>query len=510
MASVADTRPAAPPARPVWRLRAMNWHQALAIVGGAALLLWGISGLLHITMSSFGPQSAVFLPPQRGLDLSTARPLHDTLAAAGIRNAAAIKIVVGEQENLLQVTETADAPRRYFRLADGTELPGEDARHAAFLARHYAGLPDTPILGVERITEFSDAYPSVNRLLPAWLVRFDRPDGLAYYIHTETGAVASVVDSRKALIQQLFQTLHSWNWLKGKTEWLRVLIIGVLVGSLFSLVVSGISMLVLIRRRASGRRLWHRRAGLVLAVPLLFFSASGLYHLVQNGWATPTRTLRLSPPLRVPESGYPLTRAWRALAEGRQITGVSLVQTQEGRTLYRLSLAMNAASAPRDAGAIRNARFQGAPTSLPPLYLDALTGRAWAPGDREMAMQLGGRFTGLDRSHVREARLITGFGPGYDFRNKRLPVWALDYGPPLNATLFVDPATGVLADRTANSQKIENWSFSLLHKWNMLRPFGMIAQNAIIATMVLACLTFMAGIGLSIRSQRKRPVKRAR
>jgi hypothetical protein len=100
--------------------------------------------------------------------------------------------------------------------------------------------------------------------------------------------------------------------------------------------------------------------------------------------------------------------------------------------------------------------------------------------------------------------LVTRFGPDYDFRNKRLPVWRIDYGAPVNATLFVDTATGVLADRTENWQKPERYLFSFIHKWNFLFPIGKVGLNAVVGSFMLALLGFMAGIGLYWDWRRRR------
>ncbi|MFN3370647.1 MAG: PepSY domain-containing protein [Sphingomonadaceae bacterium] len=501
------THALAPPARrPALRALAIRWHQALALLGGLALLLWGGSGLLHPIISTFGPQQAVFLPPERPIDLSGIRPIPETLAAAGIAEARAIRIAPGPSSALLQVTTDPDRPRRWFRLEDGAELPGHDRAQAIFLARHWMALPDTPVRSVTWVDRFSADYPAVNRLLPVWLVTFDRPDNLAVRIHTETGAVAAVTNGWKTTLQRAFQWLHSWSFLPREAEWVRILLIALLVGALLALVVTGTAMLALIRRtrRAPGRRGWHRIAGYALALPLLMFSTSGLFHLVQNGWAEPTRTLTLSPPLRLAPDDFGLHEQWATITDGLAVTGVSLVEAADGTRLYRIALAPDRSGAPATPQAIRNARFDGVQPTGSALYLDARTGLPWAPGDRELALQLGERFTGVPRSAIRHAELVTRFGPAYDFRNKRLPVWRLDYGPPVNATLFVDTATGVLADRTPDSAKAERWSFSMLHKWNFLFPLGRQAQNAIVSAAVLLSIGLMAGIGLSMELKRRR------
>lgn len=509
--SVLDS-PSAAARAPRWRLLAIRWHQLLALAGGIALLLWGGSGLLHPIMTSFGPQQATLVPPARPISMTGTRPIGAILADAGIREAAAVKLVVGETGNLLQVTGDQDAPRRYFRLADGAELPGHDRVHAIWLARHYAGLPDTPVRRVTFVTGFSADYPAVNRLLPVWRVEFDRPDRLALHIYTETNAVAAVGNAWKDSVQRWFQWVHTWSFLPREAEWVRVTLIAALVGALLALIATGTAMLVLIRRRtrAPGARGWHRIAGYALAVPLLMFAASGLFHLIQNGWDRPTRVLTLSPPVRVPASGLVLSETWAEAAAGLPVTGVSLVQTADGTLLYRLALAPARRDAPGSADAIRNARFDGVAPTGPALYLVAATGAPWVPGDRELALQLGERFTGAGRDSIRSARLITRFGPLYDFRNKRLPVWQLDYGPPVNATIFVDTATGVLADRLADSAKPERWSFSMLHKWNFLFPLGRQAQNLIISATVLLGMALMAALGLQMDLKRRRARQRRR
>ena len=88
-------------------------------------------------------------------------------------------------------------------------------------------------------------------------------------------------------------------------------------------------------------------------------------------------------------------------------------------------------------------------------------------------------------SAVTGVELVTRFSHEYDFRNKRLPVWRIDYGAPVNATLFVDTATGVLADRTENWQKPERYIFSFIHKWNFLFPIGRVGLNVVVDVFVM-------------------------
>lgn len=482
-----------------WIRWASGKHKWLALFGGIALLLWGGSGLLHPLMVTFGPQQAVFYPPQRPLDMAGTIPVHDILSRAGIQTAAAVKVIVARDENLLQVTEEQMVPRRYFRLTDGTELPEYDPQQAEFLARHYLKVDD-PIRSITFQTEFDAAYSWVNRLLPVYRVSLERDDNLSIYIYTETGAAAGLGNSFKNTVQAAFGAIHTWDWFPAQADWARVVLIGLLVGSLFAIGVTGVMLLVLIRRkkRAPGSRGWHRIAGYVLALPVLMYSSSGLYHLIQSAMDKPGRVLSLSPSLDLAGVSFPLPDQWAELSQGLNVNALSIVETAEGQFLYRLGLAPDRRGGPATASEIRNARFDGVETTGPAVYVDAMSGEVWPEGDRALALQLAARFTGATPDQVKAARLVTRFGPGYDFRNKRLPVWQIDYADPIGMTVFVDTATGVLADRTLDAQKPERFSFSFIHKWNFLMPLGRNVQNIVVSAIVALCLILMAGLGLQM------------
>lgn len=483
------------------KISVLKLHRALALFGFAAMLLWGASGLLHPWLTTFGVQQAVFAPPQRALNLNQAWPFQQLLRQTGIEQAQSVRLAVGESANLLQVTESQFAPRRYFDLNTGLELPNHDPVYAAFLARHYLNAPYAEIAKVERIETFSNDYPSVNRLLPVYRVQFDRPDGLNAYVYTETASLAAVSDNTKHRVQTAFQWLHTWSWMPKAAETPRVLLIAMLVGVLFTMACSGLAMLVLIRRkvRTAGAKGWHRIAGYALVVPVLMFSFSGVYHVVQHGWPEEQSKLAMRPAIQLQNLDFAIHSSWAEITRDLQVTGLSLVANQNGELLYRLALPNPKNGLPDNAQAIRTARFDGVQPTGPAVYLNAKTGILWQDGDREMAHQLAQLHTGLPREAVLQASLVTRFGGDYDFRNKRLPVWKFEYGAPLNASVFVDTATGVLADITLNSAKPEIWSFSMLHKWSFLGGLGRNVQNIVMCVVVVLAMVMMAGFGLRSR-----------
>lgn len=505
-------------------------HQWLGLIGGISLLVWGLSGLTHIAMVLFGPQQAAFMPPAASVALEGARPIAETLAKAGITEAVAVKTVPAPGGGVLwQVTPAADGARRYFRPADGSEVTGGDRAQAEFLTRHYLAT-DRAISSAKLQTEFDADYPWVNRLLPVWKLEFAGEDGLTAYVHTETSSLAAVNNTTKTRLQSVFRALHTWEWVPPGRDWLRVVVIALMVGSLLALGLTGIAMLVTVRRkkRLPGARGWHRMAGYALALPLIMLSASGIYHLIQSALVPPVSQLKMGKPVNVASGKWPVEADWALIAKGRDIASVALVEGAEGQPIYRVGLAPKGpmgggehdhdpakvaadhgmtghdhaammaaqAKAPTTDAEIREARFAGIKPDGPAIYLDAATGNVVNSGDKDLALAIARRFTGAPDSKVTGVQLVTRFSHEYDFRNKRLPVWRVDYGEPVSASLFVDTGAGVLVDRVADGEKPERLVFSFIHKWNFLFPVGRLAQNVIVGMFAIALIGFMAVLGL--------------
>lgn len=93
------------------------------------------------------------------------------------------------------------------------------------------------------------------------------------------------------------------------------------------------------------------------------------------------------------------------------------------------------------------------------------------------------------------SQLITRFGPNYDFRNKRLPVWQIEFADEAQTQVFIDPTTSALVEQNQRIDRAERWSFSLLHKWNHITPLtGRFQRDVLIVVTLIACL-IMGGFG---------------
>jgi hypothetical protein len=100
-----------------------------------------------------------------------------------------------------------------------------------------------------------------------------------------------------------------------------------------------------------------------------------------------------------------------------------------------------------------------------------------------------------------DVALVTRFGDGYGFINKRLPVWRVD-AP--NGPVFVDIREGLIAAAPQETwlTRLEGWTFDNLHKWEFLNPLG--RRNRDYATMTAtAIVVFTSLIGVALLLRRR-------
>lgn len=479
----------------------VKWHRLLGLLGALALFIFGLSGATHPIMAWTGPQAAKFFPPSITLKADDVRYLPRVLKQNKIAKAKAIKVVPSEQGPLLQITEEESAPRRYFNLKSGVELPNHDLKQAEWLARYYTGLNETPISQVSFQTEFSDAYPWVNRLLPVYKISFASQDNLEVYIYTELSALANISNDWKLSLQRVFGLFHTWNWLNDNDK-ARVIIMAVFLAALLGMTLTGFAMILLFKKRKiadPGRRA-HRWLAYCIWLPLFALSASGTYHLLQHAYAENHRGLRLGTELSL--SGAKLPNELPAINkfEGTKLNGLSLISGSEGILVYRVGLSV----AQPDQNVDRAGRFEGRPTESSAKYVFLDTGLEWTnSAEREMAAFYAHKHLDLHPADLSSIHMITSFGPTYDFRNKRLPVLQLDYKTPRQDRVFVDPVTGSVVDHLVKTERLEALSFSFLHKWNFLVPLiGREARDVLIV-LLLALAIISAGFGIKMSFKKK-------
>jgi hypothetical protein len=483
--------------------KGLRLHRLLLWFAGAALLLFVLSALTHPLMIWTGPRAASFFPPQVKIDSETAKVLPDILAENNIETAAIVKVVAGETGPLFQISPTLNGDRRYFDPATRTELPDHDERQAVWLARYYSGLTDTPIRKIDIKTEFDSSYPPVNRLLPVYVIQFDTPDRKTLYIHTETSAMASYSNSWKATLQYIFQILHTWSWLDD-VETLRLVAMSLMLLSILGMAITGIALLLLMKQRKIRQksRRFHRLIAYAIALPLLASCLSGSLHLYWSSFNPDSRDKRLSPELALAEIETSKGTDWLARYKDIYFNAISLIEGPDGAYFYRLGIP----AAQADTVVSRRQHFDGTPLEKSAIYVAVNTHGDAPLNDREMAVHYARTLLHKEKNISADASLITRFGPKYDFRNKRLPVWKVVFADAPEDILYIDPISGLLVDRMTSTSLFERYVFSWAHKWDFLVPLTGRPGRDILVFLFLFSLVLLAGMGIYLhRKSASRP-----
>lgn len=479
---------------------ARHWHRLLLWPAMLALFVFVLSGLTHPLLTWTGPQAEQSMPPQAPFEAAQAAGIHSVLQRYKIAQADIVKLVPTARGNLLQVTQEASAPRRYFQLDSGNELENFDQEQAQWLARHYTGLDDVEIIDVKLKTAFDDEYPWVNRLLPVYQVSFAGEQALRVNVHTETGALADISNEYKRNVQKIFQHLHTFRFLEA-TGHGRVILMMLLLCSLLATVTAGATLLYSIKRRripASGRR-WHRWLAHGVWIPLFAFSSSGIYHLLYQHTANNVRGLQLAPPLSLHSNNLSADFSWLDSLQELPLNSISLVAIPAGTLYYRVSFPAGIRDQPATG---RNARFDGIATEMIALYINAHTGQQDTMNDAQYTRSLAKEFLQLDDRSLDAGTVVTHFGPDYDFRNKRLPAWQFETSNATRDNIFIDPATGALIDRVPQAARYESLSFSVLHKWNFLTHSLGREKRDVLMVFVLSLSLVLAILGFHLRKAR--------
>lgn len=448
--------------------RASRLHRALAWFSLCLLAAWVLSGLTHPLMSLLGPKAVQMRAPV--LEFEAAQLAEGLGALEAFRGQARVLRTVPTPGGVAwQATDATDLPRRYLGLG-GEAVPQDDRALAEWLMRHYTGATEA-VAEAELLTDFDADYPWVNRLLPVWRLRLDRPDGLTAYIHTETGAMTTLGDARRRVLQRVFRTVHTLDPLRGM-EPVRLALIGAAMAVLLAAALAGVLMWALRRpvASASPARRWHRRLALWVALPLLLMASTGLVHLIATAGEAPPRGLAL--PEALPALGLP---DGLPLAPDTPLRAAGVVMGPESRPVLWVT-----------------------PVSGPPRQFSVDPSGRWNEIDIEaLAQAVAARWApaGAD-APVK----LTHFSPDYDFRNRRLPAWQVRDAD--GAWISVDHATGQRLDRVGAARRVEGWVFSVGHKWQPLSHWVGPAWRDLVQALLLLLGVAVGVLGIRLRRRR--------
>jgi hypothetical protein len=430
-------------------MSARRLHRSLAPIAGAFAILWALSGALHPLMTYTAPRPAQQAPPVERIAATGAlSPVHSGRAGmARLAPTTSGFVLLLRDEGRIRAVD----PK--------TGEPAEAALHERLttLARHYAALPDAPVVSITPVRRFDAQYPAINRLLPVYRVTFAAKGGLAVYIDPMTDRLATVSDTRRRTLLFVFSNIHRLEFLSF-LEPIRVMAVLALAGAFLAAVGAGVLQAIRPGARR-GARAVHRAFALTAAPFALLFAGTGLAHLLLVTVAKP-------PPA-------PARFDAAMLSAAPQVEGSLLT----------------AAAGPDGAPVWRLARPEGA------LYFDA-AGLAAPMDDAARARRIAAAHGEADVAVIHQ------FTDEYGFASKRLPVIrvATPEGP-----VFVDPAEALIAQEVRGVRaRLDAFVLLKAHKFGMLDALGRLPRDlaaAVAAFMVAAAA--LAGLLLLRRAQRR-------
>ena len=479
---------------------AQLWHQRLTWPAALAMLLFVISGISHPIMVWTGPQQTAFFPPKQSFESSQVAAMMNILEQNHIAEASLVKLVPAQDKVLLQVTGDLQQPRDYYDLNSAQLLTDYDQQQAKWLASYYTGRGIDDIKTVAYKTDFDLEYPAVNRQLPVWRVDFIGEDNLTAYIHTETLTVAAINNDWKRGLQWLFQVLHTQNALQ-EIPWLQFTVMNLLMTVLMFFAVMGVILIFALPKRkkiTNKSRRWHRRLSLIIYVPLLMLLISGFYHLWFSYLDTDAREQRLLPSLSLTQLTGASDSFKSAMDSYRDkpLDQVSLIANKKGELFARLSVPNGEAGK----AIAREQRFAGKGQEKKAVYIPFNTDSRL--DDRGFVKEVAAYYLPANADII-TIEPITFFGAGYDFRNKRLPVWQVDTQA---QRIFIDAKTGILVDQIKAAGRYESLSFQMLHKWNWLVPITGRFVRDIMIIIVLALVTVALCYGIALKLKRRKRI----
>ena len=521
-----------------------KWHRICSLIIAVPVLLWATSGFMHPIMTNLRPAVKTQGIPVATIDSSKIRlTLQQVLKQNRIDSIYSARLVHIDTNWFYQVKTSRNYELKYISVKNGNILIKGDWLYAQYIARLFLEsgpgkknkLPaiETPMsmtMGGEMdccgeaastvlnnktgapieyaslVTKFDEEYKPIYCLLPVYKVQFKRDDNIRLYVETGQDRFAVAVDRNRAAFTKFFDLIHTWGWLHflGKG---RLLVVMLLAGLGFFTALMGLYIFFSTKsKRIKGNSLVkarrnHRYTAVIASVFTLMFTFSGCYQAlseftgpekqvisVQRGFASSAIDLDLNKLHNIVKK--PITNIGIIEMDGKTYWQVYI---QSGKKSHKSKDLMKDMSA--DAEVVT--------------YINVADYSVLPNGDELYAKSLATQLSGHSSKEIISAELITAFTDEYNFTDKRLPVWKVNYSFNHKERLYVETSTGVLAKNTNDIELAEGYSFALFHKHHYMDFAGKTTRD--ISTMIAAALQIMlVVIGLVFYFKwRKRKVNRS-
>lgn len=465
------------------------WHQRIGIAACLILFSWSFSGFLHPIMSWTQPRPVQMFYKMDALDTDKfGISPSDALRQNKIENFSRFNTVSFGGESFYQIETTKNEPLVYLNTKTGTKLENGDEKFAEYLARFYLGDDTSKIKQINYLTAFSGKYTWTNRLLPAYEVAFDRPDGMTAYIETSGARLATLNNTRKLWFQWFFVNMHNFemfNLIQPVAIALKMIFMTIV----FSTALSGALIYGLFWKRfkplngnttnRSLLRKWHRTIGICLSLMALSISFSGGFHAFEKRNKDIAKVVQTENTFATNQLKISLAEA---LAKAENPMAVTVVKVGE-TPFYRI-----------------------AQVNQKSVLVNAETAGIESNGEVKLARSIANSLSGLTDADIVSVTQIKGFNDEYNFLDKRLPIVKVQYDRDSDARYYVETTSGVLSSKVDNIKAVEGVSFSFLHKWEALGSvIGKTTRDILLMVFAFGNMTVTTlGVWLFILGRKKK------
>nr|WP_315188262.1 PepSY-associated TM helix domain-containing protein [uncultured Flavobacterium sp.] len=493
-----------------------KWHRVIGLITIIPVIFWTLSGLMHPFMAHFfKPEIAHEKLEQQTIDKNQLQfSIQEVLQKNELTQFKNFRIVTFNNKTYYQL-KTIIGELWYFDASTAEKLENGDQKYAEWLSRYFLDDQKSTIKKSEIVTEFTSEYKYVNRYLPVYKLSFDRPDTMEVYVETSSGKLATYNPASRQWFIWFFDTFHNWSFIDAiSNNSIRIITMIFLLSIIGFSALSGILIYGLLWKQfkrtdsvqpKKGLRKYHRQIGIWVSLFTLTFAFSGAYHATTK-WEPYTLSQMVYEPTfetkEIPIANNILNLDWN------RFQNISII-TLNDTIYYRCQLIQKQKykTSKSDSNTKWNKKEDKKSEII---YINTAANQITSNIDLQYAEYLANYFTGgapqeaccemiessdhepqpdLENVKLLESKIITDFeSREYGFVNKRLPVIKLTYDTPEKTTYFIETSTSRLAAIINNSDKVEGYSFAILHKFLFMDWAG---KNIRDLTMVLAALTIL-------------------
>ncbi len=478
-----------------------KWHKIIGLITIIPVIFWCLSGLMHPFLAHwFKPQIAhEFIVPKPLQQDDFKLTLKEVLTKNNIQEFKNCRLVEFKNSIYYQVKSTS-GDWQYFNAKTGVLLHDGDIKYAEHLARYFLADSTSSIKSIAQVTEFSQQYKYINRLLPVWKVSFERSDAMDVYIETPYSRLGTYNPTSRKVFLWVFDNFHNWTFLSTISN--NTLKIAIMLIFLSIIVISSLSGIVIYgfmwskfkkpdpENKKGVLKKYHRQIGISVAFVLLTFAFSGGYHA----------TRKLEPNV-LPQMVYETT------FETNELNDSLLSKQLDWNRLINLSIVKADTSINYQ---VFYSETENEPSQT--IYFNATNYDEWKNGDSEYAIYLSKVFqqkslvsntnkaccefgdvsstTSTGRPKVLKTELLPNFEMReYGFAFKRLPVIRVSFDTPELTNYYIETTTSRLSAKIENADRYEGYSFAIFHKFLFIDWAGKNARDILMILSALGILT---------------------